>query len=67
MGGIFISYRRGDSGPYAGRLGDTLSHRFGKHQVFRDIATLQPGERFTHRIESEINRCDALIAVIGPN
>ena len=29
MGGIFISYRREDSGPYAGRLRDTLSRHFG--------------------------------------
>ena len=66
MSGIFISYRRGDSGPYVGRLGDTLSRHFGPHQVFRDIATLAPGERFTDRIESELSRCDALLAVIGP-
>ena len=37
MGGIFISYRREDTGPYAGRLGDALSHHFGANEVFRDI------------------------------
>jgi hypothetical protein len=37
MGGIFISYRREDSGPYTGRLRDTLSRHFGAEQVFRDI------------------------------
>ncbi len=67
MGGIFISYRREDSGPYAGRLRDTLSRHFGADQVFRDIDTIQPGERFPHVIEQEVSRCDALLAVIGPN
>lgn len=66
MGGIFISNRRGDSGPYTGRLGDTLSRHFGEHQVFRDLATLVPGERFTDRTAAEVSRCDALLAVIGP-
>ena len=46
MGGIFISYRREDSGPYAGRLRDALSHHFGAEQVFRDIDSINPGERF---------------------
>ena len=46
MGGIFISYRREDSGLYAGRLRDTLSHHFGAEQVFRDIDSINPGERF---------------------
>ncbi len=67
MGGIFISYRREDTGPYAGRLRDTLSRHFGADQVFRDIDTIQPGERFPHVIEQEVSRCDALLAVIGPN
>jgi hypothetical protein len=31
---IFISYRRDDSAPYAGRLYDRLTARFGKGQVF---------------------------------
>lgn len=46
MGGIFIRYRREDSGPYAGRLRDVLSHHFGADQVFRDIDSVNPGERF---------------------
>ena len=34
MGGIFISYRRDDSAPYAGRLRDALSHHFGADKSF---------------------------------
>jgi TIR domain len=66
MGGIFISYRRDDSGPYAGRLRDTLSQHFGAEQVFRDIDSVDPGERFPRLIEQEVGSCDALLALIGP-
>jgi hypothetical protein len=66
MGGIFISYRREDSGPYAGRLRDALSHHFGAEQVFRDIDTINPGERFPRIVEREVSSCHALLAVIGP-
>jgi hypothetical protein len=66
MGGIFISYRREDSGPYAGRLRDALSGHFGAEQVFRDIDTIKPGERFPRIVEREVSSCDALLAVIGP-
>jgi len=35
MAGIFISYRREDSGGHAGRLYDRLNARFGnEHQLF---------------------------------
>ena len=37
MSGLFISYRRIDAGPWAGRLFDRLSNSFGKSQVFMDI------------------------------
>ena len=66
MGGIFISYRREDSGPYAGRLRDALSRHFGAEQVFRDIDRINPGERFPRVIEQAVGSCDALLAIIGP-
>jgi hypothetical protein len=66
MGGIFICYRRGDTGPYAGRLRDALSQHFGTEQVFRDIDSVDLGERFPRVIEREVGSCDALLALIGP-
>ena len=66
MGGIFISYRRDDTEPYAGRLRDTLSNHFGTTQVFRDIDRINPGERFPQVIERAVGSCDALVALIGP-
>jgi tetratricopeptide (TPR) repeat protein len=62
---IFISYRREDSLPYAGRLFDGLAARFGDDQVFMDIDTIQPGDDFLAVIERKVDSCDALLAVIG--
>jgi len=66
MGGIFISNRRKDCAPYAGRLRDGLSRHFGAKQVFRDIDTINPGERFSRVSEQAVGSCNALLALIGP-
>ena len=39
---IFVSYRRDDTAPYAGRLYDRLTAHFGKGQVFMDIDRSHP-------------------------
>ena len=44
MAGLFISYRREDSAPYAGRLYDRLSRDLAEHEVFIDIDTIDPGD-----------------------
>jgi TIR domain-containing protein len=65
MGGVFISYRRDDTAPYAGRLRDRLTAVFGKDQIFRDVDRVAPGERFPVVIEGAVGSCDAFIALIG--
>ena len=65
MPGIFISYRRRDSAPYAGRLYDRLSARFGEQTVFMDVDDIKPGANFVSLIDEKVASCDALIAVIG--
>ena len=65
MSGIFISYRREDSAPYAGRLYDRLCARFGADRVFMDVDDIPPGADFAAQIGMKIAACDALIAVIG--
>jgi hypothetical protein len=65
MAGVFINYRRGDDSALAGRLYDRLSARFGKDRVFLDVDGVQPGTRFLDVIHLHIERCDALVAVIG--
>jgi len=66
MGGVFISYRRDDSGVETRRLGDLLAVRFGSERVFVDVVTLTPGMDFAEVIDEKVGFCDALVAVIGP-
>jgi hypothetical protein len=65
MSGIFISYRREDSAPYAGRLYDLLSARFGADKVFMDVDDIPPGADFAAHIGAKVASCDAMIVVVG--
>jgi hypothetical protein len=67
MSGIFISYRREDSAPYAGRIYDRLSAYFGADHVFMDVDDIPPGANFVAQIETKVATCDAMVAVIGKN
>ena len=64
---LFINYRRDDTAPYAGRLYDRLSLRFGEDQVFIDIDQIEPGEDFVEVINRKVGTCDIAIVAIGPN
>jgi SIR2-like domain/TIR domain len=64
-GGIFISYRREDTAPYAGRLYDRLVSRFGEGRVFIDIDSIPLGDNFDEVITSKVGSCDVLLALIG--
>ena len=66
MSNVFISYRRDDSAPYAGRISDRLSSAVGSDHVFMDVQDIAPGADFTEAIDKTVGRCDALVAVIGP-
>ena len=63
---VFVSYRREDSAASAGRLGDRLTHEFGKKHVFMDVDSIPFGSDFVKRLAEEVQRCDVLLAVIGP-
>jgi hypothetical protein len=65
MARIFISYRREDSGAWAGRLHDRLREHFGHDNVFMDVDAIEPGLDFTEVIERTVASCDVLIALIG--
>ena len=64
----FINYRREDPGAraFVGRLYDHLIDENGKGTVFLDEATIPPGANFVAFITEEIDKVDALLAVIGP-
>jgi hypothetical protein len=66
MTGIFICYRRQDSAPYAGRICDRLSGRFGKDAVFMDVDDIAPGTDFTRAIARTLDQARLLLALIGP-
>jgi hypothetical protein len=61
---VFISYRRADSGGWARGLQDQLEERLGPGRAFRDVA-MESGVDFHEHVESLLDRCDVLLAVIG--
>jgi TIR domain len=65
MPSIFISYRRDDTGPTAGRLADALLRRFGRGSVFIDIDAIDPGVDFEQRIRSALDSCQLALVLIG--
>ena len=62
---VFISYRREDTGPAAGRVYDRLSRLLPKSNLFFDVSTIGGGENFVRRIHSEIGRSDVALVFIG--
>jgi hypothetical protein len=63
---VFISYRHDDTAGHAGRLSDRLVARLGAERVFMDVADIKPGQNFVSAIEETVDRCDCVLAVIGP-
>jgi len=63
---IFISYRRDDSRGYAGRLQGDLSRRYSEEHVFRDVE-IPPGADFGEYITSLVDKCNVVLAIIGPS
>ena len=62
---VFISYRRADTLAVAGRVDDRLCGLFGRANVFRDVDTVPPGVDFRQHVNDAINRCDAVVVLIG--
>lgn len=63
--GIFISYRRQETAPYAGWLANRLADHFGGDRVFKDIDSIQAGDNFTETISAALASCQVLLALIG--
>ena len=62
---VFISYRREDTAPAAGRVYDRLLRLLSKPNVFFDVSTIGGGEDFEKKIASEMGRSDAALIFIG--
>lgn len=65
MARIFISYRRDDSGGFAGRLYDHLVRQFGDEKIFMDVDTIGLGVDYVEEINKSIDGVDVFLAVIG--
>ena len=66
MSGIFINYRREDSGGEAAHLRDDLAARFGEAKVFLDLGGIVPGADYRRRIYDAIDSSNVVLALIGP-
>ena len=62
---VFISYRRDDSGPYARRLYDALSHEFDGGRFFLGIDRAVPGWDLD-KVLAMLDLSDVLLVVIAP-
>jgi hypothetical protein len=62
---VFISYRREDSAPEAGRLYDRFGLLLGKKNVFLDVGAIDAGENYEEKIRAEIGKADAFLVLIG--
>ena len=67
MPGVFLSYRRNDSGGWAGRLRDHLALRYGDDRVWQDVEDLTVGSDYLPQILKNIAAADAVLIVIGPH
>lgn len=66
MSSLFISYRIDDSVHAATAINDRLTRHFGARNVFRDRDSLPLGARYPGRIRRALERCDTVLALIGP-
>jgi TIR domain len=66
-GKVFISYRRGDSAAYAGRVWDRLERDLGRDFLFMDVDAIPLGTNFSKVLHEEVDKCGVLLAMIGPN
>jgi ABC-type lipopolysaccharide export system ATPase subunit len=64
---IFINYRRGDDPGFAQALFQQLAGRFDHRQLFMDVeGRINPGDDYDRVLREQVERCDVLLAVIGP-
>ena len=63
--GIFLSYRREDTGPYARLLQFQLSERIPDARVFMDLDSIEAGLDFAEVIREAVDSCAVLVALIG--
>jgi tRNA A-37 threonylcarbamoyl transferase component Bud32 len=64
-GGVFLSYRREETAPYARLLDYQVRERFPRVRVFMDVDAIEPGRNFVEAIEDALDSSAVLLAVVG--
>jgi len=64
--GVFVSYRRDDSGWVAGRIYERMAAAFGEDRVFFDVLSIDVGLDFMEVIEHWIEQTEVFVLVMGP-
>jgi len=64
---VFISYRREDTGPTAGRMYDRLLRILPKADIYYDLGTIKGGDDFKKSILAAIEQTDVALVFIGKN
>jgi len=62
---LFLSYRQSDTLGQTGRLADALEARYGRGAVFRDLDSIEAGQRFEAVIERALADCRVFLPLIG--
>ena len=62
---IFISYRRDDAAGYSHAIHDRLADHLGGAEIFMDVHDIAPGADFAQRLQSVVQGCDVVVALIG--
>jgi hypothetical protein len=65
MTSIFIAYRREDSADISGRIYDRLVAHYGQRHVFKDVISLEGGQRFPAKLEGAITEQTVMLVIIG--
>jgi hypothetical protein len=63
--GLFINYRRDDTGDTAQAVYTQLQAYFGADQVFMDVNTIEAGEVWPERLRTALEQAKAVLALIG--
>jgi len=64
---IFLSYRRLDSEPEAGRLLTTLQRELPDAEIFMDTTSIAPGSEWPVEIREALGSATLIIVIIGPD
>lgn len=64
---VFLSYRRGDTQHFTGRLAEKLRNTRGIARVFLDVDSIAAGEDFESRIRAALAESAVCLVIIGPD